>query len=260
MFIIWGKRYMKILLVSSEHNSKKLINDSLRYLDFELEINVFSSETDIKSFSDWDYHMVVLDDSEFINFKYDMKAFVFSKLLEMKLATVVLLKEVSRIDAYIGLNLLDYFIPPYDQQRFQIRINAMNVSLDYKSENTEQKNKFVIKNRNEVLLVNYDQIIFFEKDGKKMYIHLKDKVMTMVESLKRIELELPSEFVRVHNSYIVNSKHIQRIREVSNRSYEIDFLGYKRIAHMSRYKSGALLDDYEKLGPNTEIIKVHGLG
>jgi DNA-binding LytR/AlgR family response regulator len=51
-----------------------------------------------------------------------------------------------------------------------------------------------------------------------------------------LEDKLGDKFLRFHKSFIANLDKISRIREVSNRSYEIDFDGYDETALMSRYK------------------------
>ncbi|MBA1335195.1 MAG: hypothetical protein HPY66_0817 [Firmicutes bacterium] len=54
--------------------------------------------------------------------------------------------------------------------------------------------------------------------------------------LNELEGILPQNFLRVHKSFIVNTDKIKKIREVSRRSYEIEFYNYNKTAHMSRYK------------------------
>lgn len=47
---------------------------------------------------------------------------------------------------------------------------------------------------------------------------------------------LNSDFLRVHQSFIINPKKIAKIQELGNRVYLIEFNGSTKCAYMSRYK------------------------
>ncbi len=113
----------------------------------------------------------------------------------------------------------------------------------------------MIKAKNEVNLVDYNNILFFEKDGKKLYVHLENETLVVQESIKLLMTRVPKKFIRVHNSYVVNTDHISKIKEVGNRSYEIRFNTIDKVALMSRYRSDALLKDFYRLSNKKEPIR-----
>jgi len=92
-----------------------------------------------------------------------------------------------------------------------------------------------IKVKNEILHLNYNDIIFVEVDSHKSLIHSLGTVWEVRKSLDEIESILGEEFLRVHRSFIVNLTKVKKVRETYDRSYEIEFWNYPEIALMSRY-------------------------
>lgn len=96
--------------------------------------------------------------------------------------------------------------------------------------------KMIIKDKNEIFIIATSEILFIEKQDKINLIHTRSKVYKIHKTLYELEHKLGDNFLRIHKSFIVNLDRISRIREVSNRSYEITFDGYDKVAFMSRYK------------------------
>lgn len=237
---------MDLLVVSSKEKLDEIVHHSFDKLNVELEIDhIFDSSCKDFSFSK-EYDLVIIHDTDFSSFELDVKALIFSKILQKSYPTIVFLEDSSRVDVFCGLNLKDYFYEPIDYQRVLLRLQAFQQSPTMM--NNELLSKFVVKQKNEVVFIDYSKIIFFEKDAKKLYVHLADKTLVVQESLKGLMDRLPSCFVRVHNSYVVNVTFISKIVEVGNRSYEIFFERLSKKALMSRYRSKALLKDYYRIG------------
>ena len=248
---------MDILIVSTKEDSEVIINSAFEDLNFELEIENLNDENEQQFEFTKNYDLVVINDEFFSKYSYHFKAFVFSHLLKTNTPTLVFLDDKNRVDVFCGLNLIDYFFCPIDWQRVHLRLKVIEQTIEYsKVASTEQSipDKYVIKSKGEVTLLDYDQIRFFEKDGKKLYVHIENETLTVNESVKALMTKIPNSFIRVHNSYVVNTKYISKIVEVGNRSYQIIFDNYEKVAHMSRYRSDALLKDYYKLN-NTEVVK-----
>ncbi|MTI85499.1 MAG: LytTR family transcriptional regulator [Firmicutes bacterium] len=94
-----------------------------------------------------------------------------------------------------------------------------------------------VKNKlNETVMISADNILFIEKQKKISLVYTSNRIGKTYKTLYELEAKLGDNFLRVHNSFIVNLDKIRRIREVSRRSYEINFDGYDKAALMSRYK------------------------
>lgn len=72
------------------------------------------------------------------------------------------------------------------------------------------KHYFELKRGIEVLRIPYGDIEYFESDGRKIIVHTGDKTYDMYERLNNIELIIPDTFIRIHQSYIVNTFKIRR--------------------------------------------------
>lgn len=97
--------------------------------------------------------------------------------------------------------------------------------------------KMIIRNKEGVLWVDYNNILFLEKINKDVYIHTTNGIKLTKQNLSDLEETLPNYFYRVHKSFIVNMNHLSHITELGDRSYEIAFENYKKSAMMSRYKA-----------------------
>lgn len=82
-----------------------------------------------------------------------------------------------------------------------------------------------------------EEVLFVEADNGKSLIHTRRGIFSVRSTLDHMENQLGEGFLRVHRSFIVNSKEISTVRYMHDRSYEIEFLNYDAKALMSRYKS-----------------------
>lgn len=87
----------------------------------------------------------------------------------------------------------------------------------------------------EIVHINHKDIIFIEVENHRSIIHTQRAMMEIRKSLDDLEAILGSDFLRVHRSFIVNLTKIKKVRETYDRSYEIEFWDYQRLALMSRY-------------------------
>ena len=82
--------------------------------------------------------------------------------------------------------------------------------------------KFVVETRQEKIFVDYSDILYFEALDKKIFLNTKNRSYSFYKSLDSLSEELPTQFIRCHRSYIVNTNHItgfdysQGILSISN--------------------------------------------
>jgi len=114
-----------------------------------------------------------------------------------------------------GFNVaaLDYLLKPIEYERFEEAINkAVLVIVDKKL--AEDKEYLSIRADYKLNKIAYDDILYLEGLDDYVKIHLTSgKKITARTSMKSILEKLPQNvFVRIHRSFIVNTKHISAVQ------------------------------------------------
>jgi len=116
------------------------------------------------------------------------------------------------VESY-DLNALDYLLKPITFERFMAAINkATATQLTKNSLNNEDETSIFIKSGPQTYQVKVADILYLEKDGNYITIHLKDRNILIRENMGDIfDLVPANDFLRVHKSYVVAIKHITMI-------------------------------------------------
>jgi len=116
------------------------------------------------------------------------------------------------VESY-GLNALDYLLKPITFERFLAAINKAAGTLPSKSSaSNEDEPTVFIKSGPQTYQVKVADILYLEKDGNYITVHLKDKNILIRENMGDIfDLVPAADFLRVHKSYVVAIKHITMI-------------------------------------------------
>jgi DNA-binding LytR/AlgR family response regulator len=122
---------------------------------------------------------------------------------------------VYAVEAY-GLDVLDYLVKPISFERFLKACNkVMELSAQKKitpDQTAGASNYFFIKCENQIEKVFYDDLLYAEAMMNYVMLYTNVKKMMVYITIKGLEEQLPSEiFMKVHKSFIVNSKKINNI-------------------------------------------------
>lgn len=79
-----------------------------------------------------------------------------------------------------------------------------------------------------------DDIAFISVSGKQTIINAKTGQWATYKPLEELEKQLNHDFVRVHRSFLVNIKQVKTIKEVYDRTYEIELRDYPQKIPISR--------------------------
>ena len=74
-----------------------------------------------------------------------------------------------------------------------------------------EKKNFLVENREGRMLIDYDRINFFESREKKVCLATDTDEYGFYETLDNLEKKLADDFIRVHRSFLVNVKKINRV-------------------------------------------------
>lgn len=116
------------------------------------------------------------------------------------------------VESY-DLNAIDYLLKPITFERFLAALNKVAATLPAKtSAITDDETTVFIKSGPQTYQVKVADILYLEKDGNYITVHLKDRNILIRENMGDIfDLVPAAEFVRVHKSYVVAIKHISMI-------------------------------------------------
>lgn len=141
---------------------------------------------------------------------------------------IVLAKNTNFAFEAIKHEVFDYLIPPFEINEFRKTILkfekgkkeiGIEKSESHKATFTALKSKpddesltICIKSYGDYRYFKAKDIAYFQADNNSTDIHLNNgEMITAFKTLKHFESILPSQFHRIHNSYIVNRNYISRI-------------------------------------------------
>lgn len=119
------------------------------------------------------------------------------------------------LDAY-SVHPYDFLLKPIQKEKLTDLLTEI-----ISNNNMRTNNKIALRLREGMLLLSPDLIACIEKDGKKSILHTDQGKYEINYNLNELESLLPEQFVRAHNSYIINTAKILMIKYTSSRSYQV---------------------------------------
>lgn len=99
----------------------------------------------------------------------------------------------------------DYLIKPFDEYYF----NKIMKRLLENMENAKEKS-LLIRIGYENMLIPFDEIVYCEVIGRKIYLHLlSSEVIDYYDKLENLEIKLGRYFYKCHRSYLINMKYLR---------------------------------------------------
>jgi two-component system LytT family response regulator len=177
----------------------------------------------------------------------------FDVLSNIRLEPLPLVIFVTAYDQYalkaFEIHAIDYLLKPFTDERFyqalrfakdqlsntsDVGINGKLSSLlgKYISDQNADSDRLinegmgsqrmVIKSSGKIIFLKLEDIHWVEAFDYYIKIHIDEKFYLVRESMKHMELRLPSDrFIRIHKSSIVNLEKIQEMEHLNNSEYLI---------------------------------------
>lgn len=146
------------------------------------------------------------------------------------------------------VDVLDYILKPVKKQRVVRAVSrAMNylnnsaeeelISSSNKMKDDEILSKLLVKDSKKYILINVEDIYFFEASGNYIRVHLSDKKYLIRSTLKYLESKLdPRKFYRIHKSTIVNINFVNCFEQWFTGDYEVLLENGKKLKMSRNYK------------------------
>ncbi len=120
-----------------------------------------------------------------------------------------------------SLDATDYLLKPISPDRFRtaiekgmrrLTLEPMQVSADplpQKKELVEGEDYMTVKADYKLNRINFNDLLYIEGQHEYVTFHLRERKITALYSLKKLEEELPEkQFLRVHKSFIINLNYV----------------------------------------------------
>jgi two-component system, LytTR family, response regulator LytT len=132
--------------------------------------------------------------------------------------------------------VLDFVPKPFTKERFSKALSRMNSTEDKLSVKTKL---LVVKLAHSVVPVKCADIVFVKAEGNYSRLFLESGAKLLHEkSLNKLEVLLPSSFMRIHKSYIINTVFLLKYRVFKGSRYEVELKGDHTLpVGRTRYKN-----------------------
>jgi DNA-binding LytR/AlgR family response regulator len=144
------------------------------------------------------------------------------------------------------VNAVDYLLKPFGLQDFQRAANRLRERLEMKdlsplTSQLESDDTIFLKTEYRIVKVSISDIRYVEAMSEylKVWLSSEPKPIITLLSMKKMEERLPSTFMRIHRSYIVN---LTKIQEVNKNRVIMDSDTYLPIGDLYKETFQAYLD------------------
>ncbi|MFP4023409.1 MAG: LytR/AlgR family response regulator transcription factor [Thiohalospira sp.] len=228
---------MNCIIIDDDALSRRVVEEFVERTDFLTlkysfkdaveAINAFNKGNEEIDLIFLDIEMPEMDGIDFMN-----------TLKNLPQVIIVSSKEKYAVNAF-DYDVTDYLLKPITYSRFyKAVLKAKNIH-DIK-ERTDVDEIYIKKN-SALVRLKYDEILWVEALENYVIINSFNDKFTIHFTMKSIESQLPSkQFKRVHRSYIVNAKKIDRIED--NSVYIKNSDGLKSIPIGKAYKDRFMKD------------------
>lgn len=224
------------IAIDDEPLALKVIKEYSEKIPFIKLKETFTNPVDAKSYLDQTKTDLVFLDIQMP----DCNGIEFYKSLTNKPAVVFTTAYKDFAVEGFNVDALDYLLKPFDYARFLKSVYKANEYLEFLSAKDLDFSSIFVKVNYELMKINLKDIELIEALDDYIKIHIKPQPVLTLMTLKGIQEKLPQrEFIRVHRSYIVPVKKIEKF----NRQ-KITVAG-KEIPVGSSYAS--VIDDLHKL-------------
>tara|TARA_Y100001934_G_C12313379_1_gene756122 strand:- start:707 stop:1405 length:699 start_codon:yes stop_codon:yes gene_type:complete len=108
-------------------------------------------------------------------------------------------------------NTIAYLTKPVAYPKFLAATYKMREYLQINAASKAEEQSFFVKDGSRYLRLEYSEILFLKGLSNYLQLITADKTYTLHLSLKKAGQSLPMQFVRVHQSYLVNLNRIDEI-------------------------------------------------
>jgi two-component system LytT family response regulator len=133
---------------------------------------------------------------------------------------------------------IDFIVKPFTKEKI---LDSLNIAIDHINSHKIAESSiiedslFVYKIRKQIHMINFDEIVVFEKKARAVNLYTKDEdIVKFYENFDELSKRLPPNFFATHKNYIVNLKLIHKVIPINKNSLEIRFINFQESATLSK--------------------------
>lgn len=155
----------------------------------------------------------------------------------LKIVFITAYKEYA-VDAF-EIKAYDYLLKPFSKKRIidlldSFDINDIENTSNEKNIEDENISKLTVWDSEKMIVLNNDDIYYFEASERITLVITKDSKYTINESISMTAKKLNKSFFKCHRSFIVNLEKITEIIPWFNSTYMLGFKGIEQQIPVSR--------------------------
>lgn len=204
------------LIVEDEPNAMKLLEDYASKVPFlQLSGKCYDAMSAVSFLRNHKVDVIMLDINMPVLTGIEMASMISR---DQKIIFTTAYSEYA-LDSF-EYHVVDYMLKPITFKRFMQAINKLQSFMQQENhqkeitQNNESPDFLFVKSGKQLHKIEYASVYYLEALKEYIAIHTPKEKILVYKRMKELAETLPQQFVRIHNSYIVNIEHIQNI--VSN--------------------------------------------
>ena len=197
---------MRCLIIDDDPVIRELVSDYIAKVDFlEFGIKVANAIDALNLLNIQAFELIFLD----INMP-EMSGVEFLDNIDASIPVIMITADKDfALDAY-NYNVVDYLVKPISYSRFYQAVKKVQDHLA-KKETTTQNDEIFVKDGHDLVKLNLREVLYIEAVSNYVSFKTQTKNVLSLLSMKKLEDNLPDYFVRIHRSYIVNIRKVDKV-------------------------------------------------
>lgn len=130
--------------------------------------------------------------------------FIRNKMENRGMQIIYISGESSYAQKLFKTQPMDFLVKPITRRQIE---DALELAIKLLEKNEE---RFEFQNGRDYYYISYNEIIYFESEGRKIKIVAVDAEKEFYGAIRELEKKLPKDFFTIHQSYVINKTHVVR--------------------------------------------------
>lgn len=132
----------------------------------------------------------------------DVARYIRNQLDDRRMQIVYISGKQSYAQQLFKTQPMDFLVKPISKEQIE---ESFDLALRLLG---EKENRFRLERGKDICYIRYSDVLYFCSYGRKIQIKTREGTEEYYGKLKEIQEELPEEFLRIHTSFIVNTRWI----------------------------------------------------